>query len=71
MPLRYPPDFMAQVAAFSARAGSQQAADKFGVARASAHRWQLAAGHKRRRIGAPKGNLNALGGRILNTSRPL
>jgi transposase-like protein len=70
MPLRYPPDFMAQVAACSARSGTQKAAEQFGVSRSAAHRWQLAAGHKRRRIGAPKGNLNALGGRILNTSRP-
>jgi hypothetical protein len=71
MPLRYSAPFMQRVARYASRRGQHQAAEKFGVALSSAHNWLHNHGLKPRPIGAPKGNLNALGGRILNTSRPL
>lgn len=45
---------------------------KFGASGPAIRRWCTAAGYepKADKVGAPKGNTNQMGGRILNTERP-
>lgn len=69
MPKRYSPRFMRQVARYASSVGQAQAAAAFNVSLTAAHNWLHNHKLKPKPIGAPKGNLNALGGRILNTER--
>lgn len=66
---RYSEDFKKEVAEYAAKHGYRAAAEKFGVSTYSAWCWLRFNALEPRRPGAPEGNLNALGGRILNTQR--
>lgn len=65
----YPDDIKAKVAAHASQFGNRAAADVFHVSESAARCWRIEHGLKGRRRGAPLGNLNALGGRVLNPSR--
>lgn len=65
----YSEEYKREVALYAAEHGYRAAAAKFNVSVYSAFCWLRFNALEPRPIGAPIGNLNALGGRILNTQR--
>ena len=65
----YTPEFKKTVADLVETEGTSVACARSGVSPYTALAWHKMAGYKPRRVGAPKGNLNALGGRVANMVR--
>lgn len=65
----YTPEFKKTVADLVETQGSTEACRISGVSSYTALAWHRMAGYKARPVGAPKGNLNALGGRVANMVR--
>ncbi len=65
----YTPEFKADVARMVEELGTGKACELSGVSPFTALAWHKKAGYTTRRVGAPEGNMNALGGRITNLTR--
>lgn len=63
------PQFKKEAVEFYQTHGAGEAALRYRVSEDSLRRWSRIAGKAAKKLGAPKGNLNMLGGRICQTDR--
>lgn len=61
--------FKKEAAEFYDKNGAGATILRYRISEETARRWHAMLGYKRKKVGAPKGNLNMLGGRITNTKR--